>query len=86
MAEKKFRWTEEMISGLISCLSDYKTKMEYQALDLDTDRNSQYKSIRSEMAKKFEEDLFGPEIVSEIIEGEFTKEQQKEQIKCLVGE
>ena len=51
-----------MIQNLINCLTAYKSKMEYQAIDFDGDRAAQYKELRKEMAKLYEiedETLFG---------------------------
>ena len=39
---------------LIECLAAYKSKMEYQNKDFDTDRPVQYKEIRREMAKLYD--------------------------------
>ena len=51
-----------MIQNLINCLTAYKSKMEYQAIDFDGDRAAQHKELRKEMAKLYEiedETLFG---------------------------
>ena len=61
--KKAFRWRSEMIQNLINCLTAYKSKMEYQAVDFDGDRAAQYNELRKDMAKLYEiEDitLFGP--------------------------
>ena len=60
--KKAFRWSSEMIQSLINCLTAYKSKMEYQAVDFDGDRAAQYKELRKDIAKLYEiEDitLFG---------------------------
>ena len=59
---KRFRWDTEMISQLIDCLLQYKSKMEYRSLDFDADKQIQYQELRVEMAKLYEDDvaLFGP--------------------------
>ena len=60
--KKPFRWSSEMIQNLINCLTAYKSRMEYQAIDFDGDRATQYKELRKEMAKLYEiedETLFG---------------------------
>ena len=65
--KKAFRWRSEMIQNLINCLTAYKSKMEYQAVDFDGDRAAQYKELRKDMAKLYEiEDitLFGPVLLS----------------------
>ena len=65
--KRGFRWSSEMIQNLINCLTAYKAKMEYQAIDFDGDRAAQYKELRTEMAKLYEiEDvtLFGPASLS----------------------
>ena len=59
---KQFRWTTEMVGDLIQCLKGYKAKMEFQGLDFDGDRPVQYKEVRKEMAKIYDEqqEFFGP--------------------------
>ncbi len=37
---KRFRWSTEMISQLISCLTEYKSNMEYKSLDFDADKQT----------------------------------------------
>ena len=51
-----------MISQLIDCLLEYKSKMEYRSLDFDTDKQIQYQELRVEMARIYADDvsLFGP--------------------------
>ena len=51
-----------MISQLIDRLLEYKSKMEYRSLDLDTDKQIQYQELRVEMARIYADDvsLFGP--------------------------
>ena len=48
-----------MIFQLIECLAAYKSKMEYQNKDFGADRPVQYRKIRREMAKLYD-DVFGP--------------------------
>ena len=51
-----------MVGNLIECLKDYKVRMEFKGLDFDGDRPVQYKEVRKEMAKMYEEnpEFFGP--------------------------
>ena len=52
-----------MISQLINCLLEYKSKMEYRSLDFDPDKQIQYQELRVETAKIYADDnisLFGP--------------------------
>ena len=52
-----------MISQLIDCLLEYKSKMEYRNLDFDADKQIHYQELRVEMAKIYADDdvsLFGP--------------------------
>ena len=81
--KKVFRWSSEMIENLITCLTAYKARMEYQAVDFDGDRPAQYKELRKEMAKLYEiEDvsLFGPLSLSAPITSidDMTEEEKKE--------
>ena len=59
---KSFRFSDEMIDNLITCLLEYKVKCEYANIDFDADKPVQYRAIREEMAKLYadDEDLFGP--------------------------
>ena len=59
---RRFKWTFETVGNLLECLKSFKVKMEYQGLDFDGDRTTQYKKVRKEMAKMYEQDtfLFGP--------------------------
>ena len=60
---KRFRWETQMISQLIDCLLEYKSKMEYRSLDFDADKQIQYQELRVEMARIYADDdvpLFGP--------------------------
>ncbi len=50
-----------MVHNLLTCLAAYKAKMEFEGLDLDGDRPSQYREVRKEMSKIYAEDgTFGP--------------------------
>ena len=51
--KKSFRWTDEMQVVLIQCLSDYKTKCEFNNIDFDADKAVQYQTLREEMAARF---------------------------------
>ena len=54
MGKKKiFRWTDEMQVALIECLSEYKTKCEFNNIDFDADKACQYQRLREEMAARF---------------------------------
>lgn len=64
LKKTNFRWTMGMVEDLISCLADYKAKMEYQNLDFDANRPLQIKEVRMEMAKKYESGEFGPVTVT----------------------
>ena len=53
----------EMIEQQVKLLQEYKSKMEYQNLDLDGDRPAQNKKLRIQMATLYEGKdmtLFGP--------------------------
>ena len=65
---KKFRWQAEMVSQLIDCLLNYKSKMAYRSLDFDADKQIQYQELRVEMAKLHidEEFMFGPVVASHL--------------------
>ena len=84
--KKVFRWSSEMIENLITCLTTYKARLEYQAVDFDGDRPAQYKELKKEMAKLYEiEDvsLFGPLSLSAPITSidDMTEEEKKEFLK-----
>ena len=57
---KNFRWEEELIGNLISCLLDYKINMSFQCKDFDADKPKLYTEIRNSLAKLHPE-VFGPE-------------------------
>ena len=59
---KAFRFKDEHIDNLISCLLNYKVKCEFDNIDFDADKPTQYTEIRDDMANIYrdEEDLFGP--------------------------
>ena len=59
---KAFRFKDEHIDNLISCLLNYKVKCEFDNIDFDADKHTQYTKIRDDMADIYrdEEDLFGP--------------------------
>ena len=48
-----------MVSQIIECLTAYKSRMEHQNKDFDAGRPVQYKEMRKEMAKVYD-DVFGP--------------------------
>ena len=50
---------DKMVSQLIECLAAYKFRMEYQNKDFDAERPVQYKEIRREIEKLYD-DVFGP--------------------------
>ena len=56
---KQFRWMDKMESQLIECLAAYKSRMEYQNKDFDAERPVQYKEIRREIGKRYD-DVFRP--------------------------
>ena len=51
-----------MISHLINCLLEYKSKMGYRSLDFDADKQIQYQELRVEVARIYADDFsrFGP--------------------------
>ena len=57
-----FRFKDEHIDNLMSCLLNYKVKCEFDNIDFDADKHTQYTKIRDDMADIYrdEEDLFGP--------------------------
>ena len=50
---------DKMVSQLIECLAAYEFRMEYQNKDFDAERPVQYKEIRREIEKLYD-DVFGP--------------------------
>ena len=79
---KQFRWTDDMVEKLITCLHKFKSTMEYQNVDFDGDRTVQYSWLREEMARMFaaeDETLFGPvDVYSPDPEVPVTKMSQEE--------
>ena len=41
----KFKWTEEMVQDLLDGLLEYKTQMEFNNSDINTDKNKQYEAV-----------------------------------------
>ena len=74
--EKKIWWTDKMVSQLIEYLAAYKSKMKYQNKYFDADRPMQYKEIRREMAKVYD-DAFGPVCLPCRDKNEITQEEEK---------
>ena len=77
--KKCFRWTDEMHTSLIEALKDYKVSCEYNNVDFDADKTLQYKTLRKEMAKRFntKDSPFGPVDVSERPPGELNEDEKK---------
>ena len=65
--KKSFRFSEEMISSLVDCLSDYKVKCEFSNIDFDADKVLQYKSIQSAMVAEYQnyKEYFSPAMARE---------------------
>ena len=76
--KKAFRYSDEMISNLITCLLEYKVACEYKNIDFDADKPCQYNKMREEMAKIYQDDeeLFGPDSLIVIPENS-SKEEKK---------
>ena len=74
---KAFRFQDEHIENLISCLLNYKIKCELDNIDFDADKPAQYSKIREGMADiyKEEEDFFGPLAIEKLSENA-TKEEK----------
>lgn len=82
---KNFRWEEELIEKLISCLLEYKAQMTFQCIDFDADKPKMYSEIRIALAKLHPE-VFGPEketVVSENLAEEEIKEKRKAEKELL---
>ena len=54
-----------MHSELIECLRSYKVNCEFRCTDFDVDKAARYEWLRKEMAKKYEENHFGPVALSQ---------------------
>ena len=65
-----------MVSELIECLAAYKSRMEYQNKDFDADRPAQYKEIRREMAKPYD-NVFEPVCLPYRDKSKINQEEQK---------
>ena len=77
--KKCFWWTDEMHTSLIEALKDYKFSCEYNNIDFDADKTLQYKTLRKEMAKRFntKDSPFGSVDVSERPPGELNEDEKK---------
>ncbi len=80
--KKVFRWTDEMHASLIEFLAGYKVRCEYNNVDFDADKTAQYKALRVEMAKRYNEATndelpFGPVDVSPKKSEDLSKEESK---------
>ena len=49
--KKASRYSDEMISNLITCLLEYKVAREYKNIDFDADKPCQYNKMREEWQK-----------------------------------
>ena len=52
---KAFRFNDEHVDNLISCLLDYKIKCELDNIDFDADKPAQYSKIREDMVDIYKE-------------------------------
>ena len=83
----KFKWTEEMVLDLLDGLLEYKTKMEFNNSDFNTDKNRQYEAVRVILASKYTEDttLFGPKNITPFEDDEdrdeYLKRQEDDKLK-----
>ena len=50
---KKWKWTEEMITALLTALKEYKSLKEFECIDFEADLVVLYNDMRVAMAKKF---------------------------------
>ena len=70
----RWKWTEEKLDALVSCLYDYKIQKDFDGKDMESDLIQLYEDIRKMMARMFPGGDFGPEattiIPSEISESE----------------
>ena len=70
----RWKWTEEKLDALVSCLYDDKIQKDFDGKDMESDLIQLYEDIRKMMARMFPGEEFGPEattiIPSEISESE----------------
>ena len=70
----RWKWTEEKLDALVSCLHDYKIQKDFDGKDMESDLIQLYEDIRKMMARRFPGEDFGPEattiIPSKISESE----------------
>ena len=59
-----FKWTVPMVNGLLDCLLEFKTDMEYNNRDFNADKVKLYEAIRHEMAVKYSQTDDGSMFVS----------------------
>ena len=87
----KFKWSEQMVQDLLEGLLEYKTQMEFNNSDFNTDKSKQYEAVRVTLASKYAEDtaLFGPKTIKPIEEDEdhdqYLKRQEDDKLKIRRG-
>ena len=60
---KKWKWTDEMLKGLLKYIQEFKSLKEFEGVDFEADLIVFYEEIRKVMADNFDD--FGPSKVSE---------------------
>ena len=58
--EKRWQWTDEMTGALVQCLLEFKQSEEEEGLDFEGDLVRLYAEVRTALAKKFNDQDFGP--------------------------
>ena len=61
--EKRWKWDDAKVSALLDHLLSYKTEMEFQGLDFQSDLVLCYSKVRKMMANNFPPADFGPQTV-----------------------
>ena len=67
MAPSRFQWNKgDKIENLICCLANYKSKMEWNTIDLNADKVKMYEDVREAMAQIYEGEptFFGPPTIT----------------------
>ena len=75
----RFRWNQgDKVLSLIKYLASYKSTMEYNNIDFNTDKVKQYEAVREAVAKIYAVDnptFFGPPRITELSEEDSQNEQ-----------
>ena len=85
----RWRWNDEMVETLISCLHDNKVKKDFEGKDMEADLVELYEDIRVMMASLYPTGDFGPSEPSSAEDRRYAKvgylriKDKVKQIRCI---